>query len=146
MAARYGRPGAGGPRFSVSRPARRRRPRGDRPTRRTSMPLRSGVNLPTFGPHAGPDAVLAVAAAAERLGLPAVSVSERLLLPADPAWPNEAGLPEWPVLDPIEALTFAAAHTRRVRLATGVVNALFQPPIVLARRLATLDVLSGGRV
>jgi probable F420-dependent oxidoreductase len=104
------------------------------------------VNLPTFGPHAGPDAVAAVATAAERLGFHAVSVTERLLLPADPAWRNEAGLPEWPVLDPIEALTFAAAHTRRVQLGTGVVDALFQPPIVLARRLATLDVLSGGRV
>jgi len=110
------------------------------------MPLRSGVNLPTFGPHAGPDAVAAVATAAERLGFGAVSVTERLLLPADPAWRNEAGLPEWPVLDPIEALTFAAAHTRRVRLGTGVVDVLFQPPVVLARRLATLDVLSGGRV
>jgi len=33
-----------------------------------------------------------------------------------------------------------------VRLATGIVNALFQPPIVLARRLATLDRLSGGRL
>lgn len=110
------------------------------------MPVRLGVNLPTSGPHAGPGAVTAVAVAAERLGLHAVSASERLLLPASPAWRNEPGLPEWPVLDPIEALTWAAAHTRRVRLATGVVDALFQPPIVLARRLATLDVLSGGRV
>ncbi|HKE74627.1 MAG TPA: LLM class flavin-dependent oxidoreductase [Acidimicrobiales bacterium] len=110
------------------------------------MPVRLGVNLPTFGPHAGPAAVAAVATAAERLGLHAVSATERLLLPADPAWRNEAGLPEWPVLDPIEALTWAAAHTSRVRLATGVVDALFQPPLVLARRLATLDVLSGGRV
>jgi probable F420-dependent oxidoreductase len=111
------------------------------------MPVpRLGVNLPTFGPHAGPDAVAAVAVAAERSGFHAVSVTERLLLPAGPGWRNEAGLPEWPVLDPIEALTWAAAHTSRVRLATGVVDALFQPPILLARRLATLDVLSGGRV
>jgi alkanesulfonate monooxygenase SsuD/methylene tetrahydromethanopterin reductase-like flavin-dependent oxidoreductase (luciferase family) len=110
------------------------------------MPVRLGVNLPTFGPHAGPDAVAAVAVAAERLGLHAVSASERLLLPAGPGWRNEAGLPESPVLDPIEALTWAAAHTSRVRLATGVVDALFQPPIILARRLATLDLLSGGRV
>jgi probable F420-dependent oxidoreductase len=111
------------------------------------MPVpRLGVNLPTFGPHAGPVAVAAVAQAAERLGLHAVSATERLLLPAGPGWRNEAGLPESPVLDPVEALTWAAAHTTRVRLATGVVDALFQPPIVLARRLATLDVLSGGRV
>ena len=56
------------------------------------------------------------------------------------------GLPEEYVWEPIEVLTWAAAHTERVRLATGIVNALFQPPIVLARRLATLDRLSGGRL
>jgi alkanesulfonate monooxygenase SsuD/methylene tetrahydromethanopterin reductase-like flavin-dependent oxidoreductase (luciferase family) len=43
-------------------------------------------------------------------------------------------------------LTWAAAHTRRVRLTTGIVNAVFQPPILLARRLATLDQLSRGRL
>jgi alkanesulfonate monooxygenase SsuD/methylene tetrahydromethanopterin reductase-like flavin-dependent oxidoreductase (luciferase family) len=43
-------------------------------------------------------------------------------------------------------LTWAAAHTRRVRVSTGIVNAIFQPPVVLARRLATLDQLSRGRL
>ncbi|MCP3820979.1 LLM class flavin-dependent oxidoreductase [Streptomyces sp. A3M-1-3] len=43
-------------------------------------------------------------------------------------------------------LTWAAAHTRRIRVSSGAVNALFQPPIVLAPRLATLDRPSGGRL
>jgi alkanesulfonate monooxygenase SsuD/methylene tetrahydromethanopterin reductase-like flavin-dependent oxidoreductase (luciferase family) len=90
--------------------------------------------------------VVTVARAAERLGFHAVSVTERLLLPAREGWVNDAGLPESYVFDPIEVLTWAAARTRRVRLATGVVNAIFQPPILLARRLATLDQLSRGRV
>jgi probable F420-dependent oxidoreductase len=107
---------------------------------------RIGVGLPSFGPHAGPEAILTVATAAERLGFDSVSVSERLLLPAHEGWVNEAGLPETPVYDPIEVLTWVAAHTRRVRLLTAVVDSLFQPPIMLARRLATLDHLSGGRV
>ena len=107
---------------------------------------RVGIGLPVFGPHAGPEAVTTIATTAERLGFHAVSATERLLLPAGPDWHNEAGLPDWPVYDPIETLTWAAAHTRRIRLATGVVDSLFQPPIVLARRLATLDRLSGGRV
>jgi probable F420-dependent oxidoreductase len=111
----------------------------------TTMP-RIGVALPSGGPHAGPEAIAAVARAAERLGCYAVSVSERLLLPAGPGWRNEMGLPEDYVWDAVEVLTWAAAHTSRVRLATGIVNALFQPPIVLARRLATLDGLSGGRL
>ncbi len=87
-----------------------------------------------------------MAQAAERAGLHAVSVSERLLMPVRPGWSNDAGLPESHVWDPIEMLTWAAAHTARVRVATGIVNAIFQPPIVLARRLATLDRLSGGRL
>lgn len=107
---------------------------------------RVGVTLPTFGPHAGPEAIVTVARCADRLGLHSVATSERLLLPAGDDWDNAYGLPESYVWEPIEVLTWAAARTERVRLATGVVNALFQPPIVLARRLATLDRLSGGRL
>jgi probable F420-dependent oxidoreductase len=107
---------------------------------------RIGVSLPTFGPYAGPDAVATVATAAERLGFYGVSATERLLLPATPGWQNTYGLPETPVYDPLEMLTWAAAHTKRVRLSTAVLVSLFQPPIVLARRLATLDQLSGGRL
>ncbi|GAB3479086.1 TIGR03619 family F420-dependent LLM class oxidoreductase [Amycolatopsis cihanbeyliensis] len=107
---------------------------------------RVGVSLPSFGPHTSAEAIVTVAVAADRLGFHAVSATERLLLPAGPDWCNEMGLPEYDVWDIVEVLTWASAHTRRVRLATGVVNALFQPPVVLARRLATLDQLSGGRL
>jgi alkanesulfonate monooxygenase SsuD/methylene tetrahydromethanopterin reductase-like flavin-dependent oxidoreductase (luciferase family) len=107
---------------------------------------RIGVSLPHFGPYVGPDAVVTVAQAAERFGFHAVSVSERLLMPVRPDWSNNAGLPESHVWEPLEMLTWAAAHTRRIRVSTGIVNAIFQPPIVLARRLATLDQLSRGRL
>jgi alkanesulfonate monooxygenase SsuD/methylene tetrahydromethanopterin reductase-like flavin-dependent oxidoreductase (luciferase family) len=50
------------------------------------------------------------------------------------------------VFDPVETLTYVAAHTRRVRLGTSVIDALFHVPVVLARRLATLDHFSGGRL
>ncbi|MGP4016864.1 TIGR03619 family F420-dependent LLM class oxidoreductase [Saccharopolyspora sp. 5N708] len=107
---------------------------------------RIGVSLPHFGPHAGPDAVTTVAQAAERFGFHTVSVTERLLMPVRPDWSNGAQLPESYVWDPLEMLTWAAACTRRIRLTTGVLNSIFQPPIVLARRLATLDQLSRGRL
>ncbi|MGJ6962841.1 TIGR03619 family F420-dependent LLM class oxidoreductase [Streptosporangium sp. G11] len=110
-----------------------------------SLP-RIGVSLPHFGPHAGPDALVTVARATERLGFHAVSVSERLLMPVGPDWTNDAGLPESHVWDSLEMLTWAAAHTERIRVSTGIVNSIFQPPIVLARRLATLDRLSRGRL
>jgi probable F420-dependent oxidoreductase len=105
-----------------------------------------GVGLPIGGPHASPAAVEAVATAADRLGFSSVSLSERLLLPAGPDWSNDYGLPDWPFYDAIESLTWVAAKTGGIRLRTDVVVPLFQQPIVLARRLATLDHLSGGRV
>ena len=49
-------------------------------------------------------------------------------------------------LDPVEALTFVAAHTRRITLGTSVLNMPFYNPVVLSRRLATVDLLSGGRL
>jgi alkanesulfonate monooxygenase SsuD/methylene tetrahydromethanopterin reductase-like flavin-dependent oxidoreductase (luciferase family) len=107
---------------------------------------RIGVSLPHFGPYAGPDAIVTVAQAAEQFGFHAVSVSDRLLMPVRSDWSNDANLPESHVWEPLEMLTWAAAHTRRIRVSAGIVNAIFQPPIVLARRLATLDQLSRGRL
>ena len=111
----------------------------------TNVP-RIGVSLPHFGPYAGPDAVVTVAQAAEQFGFHAVSASERLLMPVRQDWRNDAKLPESYAWDPLEMLTWAAACTERIRVSTGIVNAIFQPPIVLARRLATLDQLSRGRL
>ncbi|RJO68434.1 TIGR03619 family F420-dependent LLM class oxidoreductase [Nocardia panacis] len=107
---------------------------------------RIGVNIPYLDPHAGPDAVVAVAQASERLGFHAVSASERLLIPTGAHWNNDAGLPETHAWDSLEVLTWAAAHTSRIRVTTAILNTIFQPPLVLARRLATLDRLSKGRL
>ncbi|MFC5823541.1 TIGR03619 family F420-dependent LLM class oxidoreductase [Nonomuraea insulae] len=107
---------------------------------------RIGVSLPYVGPHAGPDAVVTVAQAAERLGFHAVSVSDRLLIPAGPQWDNDAGVPEFHVWDSLGVLTWAAAHTRRIRVSTSILNTIFHSPAVLARSLATLDQLSKGRL
>jgi probable F420-dependent oxidoreductase len=105
-----------------------------------------GFRPPTFGRYAGPDSLVQVAQAVEEAGFHSVAASERLLLPARADWDNDAGLPQSHVWEPLEMLTWVAAHTRRIRIVTGIVNAIFQPPIVLARRLATLDRLSGGRL
>lgn len=107
---------------------------------------RVGVGLPVLGPHADPDTIARLAQAADRLGFSSVSISERLLLPAGPAWTNDFGLPEWPAFDTLEALTWVAAHTQRIRLRSDVIIPLFQQPVVLARRLATLDHFSRGRL
>jgi probable F420-dependent oxidoreductase len=107
-----------------------------------------GVGVPSYGRHASPDAIAAVAEAAERLGFHSMWTFERLLVPLRPDGTNPYGLPQHngSVYDPLEALTWVAAHTRRIGLGTLVLNPLFQPPVVVAKRLATLDRLSNGRL
>jgi probable F420-dependent oxidoreductase len=114
--------------------------------------MRVGFALPTIGPAAGPESVRRAAERAEALGYDGLWVADRLLHPVKPRTPYPASadgsLPEVyrVVLDPLESLTFAAAVTRRVTLGTSVLDIPFYNPVVLARRLTTLDVLSGGRL
>jgi len=108
-----------------------------------------GIALPQYGRIVTPESILHVAVEAERMGLASLWVSDRLLLPIRPLdtfdgdpWPEMFAT----VYDPLEMLTYVAAKTRRVRLGTSVLSALFQNPVTLARRFATIDRLSGGRV
>ena len=101
--------------------------------------------LPTLGPLGGAGRDLTRAAQrAEALGYHSAWVADRLLRPSRrarrtrPRPTGPAGVLQ-AVLDPVEALTFAAAHTRRITLGTSVLNMPFYNPVVLARRLATLD-------
>lgn len=111
------------------------------------MTPRIGTALPTAGDAATPAAIVTVAQTAERLGLASIWTFERLLRPVSADGDNPYGLPAHyaSVLDPIDALTWAAAHTSRIQLGTSVLDTLFHPPVVLAKRIATLDLLSGGR-
>jgi probable F420-dependent oxidoreductase len=82
------------------------------------------------------------------MGLASLWVSDRMLLPTRPKDTFDGD--PWPEIfatayDPIEMLTLVAARTRKVRLGTSVMSALFQNPVTLARRFATLDGLSDGR-
>jgi probable F420-dependent oxidoreductase len=113
--------------------------------------MKVGISLPQMGPQATPENLIRVARRAEELGYASVWVLERLLWPINPQEPYPASpdglLPEayQSVLDPIETLAFVAAHTTRVRLGTSVIVLPYHTPVELARRVATLDVLSGGR-
>jgi probable F420-dependent oxidoreductase len=110
-----------------------------------------GIALPTSARYASPEAIVQVAQAAEKLGYTAVWTYERLLYalgdipqPGGPPRPLPSSYKL--VYEPIETLTFVAARTKTIRLGTSVIVAPFHVPVVLARRLATLDHLSGGRV
>lgn len=114
--------------------------------------MRLGLTIPTFGPLATAENVIAVARHAESTGYESLWSGDRTLAPVAPK-DSYPGTPDGRMpaayayhLDPLTALTFAAAHTTRARLGTSAVNALWHPPLLLARTLSTLDVLSGGRV
>jgi probable F420-dependent oxidoreductase len=95
---------------------------------------------------------VAVAREAESLGYHSLWTVQRVLYPSAPR--NEyAGSPggPWPayfesVADGLVALGYVAGATSRIRLGTAVVNLLYYPPVLLAKQLATLDVVSGGRL
>jgi probable F420-dependent oxidoreductase len=113
--------------------------------------MRLGFALPQIGSVAGRDGLVTVAQRAEDLGFDSLWVLDRILFPVKPRAPYPAGDGSLPVkykntLDPLETLTFVAANTRRIALGTSILNLPSYNPVLLARRLTTLDVLSGGRL
>jgi probable F420-dependent oxidoreductase len=114
--------------------------------------MKIGFSLPNIGPIGTVEAVTKVAQRAEALGYNSLWTIERLLWPLNlqkpyPGTPD-GSLPEIykQVLDPLEALTYVAAQTKKIRLGTSVLDLPYYNPVVLARRLTTLDVLSNGRL
>jgi|SRR5690348_2673759 probable F420-dependent oxidoreductase len=113
--------------------------------------MKAGLVLPQTGDSATRENVLYIAKEAERQGLNSVWVLERLLWPLKPKTPY-GGTPDGTlpvdyqnVLDPLETLTYVAGNTSQISLGTCLIDMLFHNPVVLARRFATLDVLSHER-
>jgi probable F420-dependent oxidoreductase len=113
--------------------------------------LKVGITLPQAGEQSTKENIVRTAKAAEDEGFDSLWVFERLLWPINPQTPYVAtpdgSLPvEYQnILDPLETLTYVAANTNKIALGTSVMDMLFHNPVVLARRFATLDVLSEGR-
>ena len=114
--------------------------------------MKIGIVLPHMGPHATIENIINLAKTAEQEKFDSLWVGERLLWPVNPQTPfpgnPDGSLPTiyQNVLDGLETLTFVAANTDRIALGTSVIDMLFHNPVVLARRFATLDILSGGRI
>ena len=114
--------------------------------------MRLGFNLPNLGLASGPEAVIQVAKRAEELGYDSLWVTERLLYPLNPQSPY-AGSPDGSLpeaykiaLDPLHTLVLAGANTSRIALGTSILDMPYYNPVLLARSLTTLDVISGGRL
>ncbi|ONI74113.1 hypothetical protein BWI15_12150 [Kribbella sp. ALI-6-A] len=112
--------------------------------------MKLGLGLPHYSDEARPDRLVTFAHRAEALGYDSLWALERLLRPLEPKNAPWEGMrpPQYyaKVFDPIETLTYVAAHTTTISLGTSVIDALFHVPVVLAKRLATLDHFSGGRL
>lgn len=114
--------------------------------------MQIGFSLPNIGPIGTAEAVTKVAQRAEALGYHSLWTIERLLYPLNlqrpyPGTPD-GSLPEIykHSLDPLEALTFVAGQTKKIKLGTSVLDMPYYNPVMLARRLSTLDFLSNGRL
>jgi probable F420-dependent oxidoreductase len=104
--------------------------------------VRLGLGLPVSGTWATPETLRHVAQRADELGFDSLWAFQRLLHPVDDDW----GAAYHAVHDPLTSLAYAAAVTSRVRLGVAVVMAPYYAPIVLAKALTTIDVLSHGRL
>jgi probable F420-dependent oxidoreductase len=114
--------------------------------------MRLGFALPQVGALCDPELLATAVRRGEALGYTSAWVNDRVLWPTAPKAPYPASadgaLPvEWQRnLDALDVLTFAAAHSTTLRLGTSVLVLPLYQPVLLARRLTTIDVLSGGRL
>ncbi|WP_375486927.1 LLM class F420-dependent oxidoreductase [uncultured Mycobacterium sp.] len=105
------------------------------------------------GVTADPGWMVSFAAHVEACGFESIVVAEHTVLAVhyDSLYPYDSSgrvdlAADCPVPDPLELLTFLAGHTTRLGLATGVLVLPNHHPVVLAKRAATVDALSGGRL
>ncbi len=97
------------------------------------------------GAYADPESVALIAQTAEALGYDSIWVGEHPVL-IDPHEPPSPLPPHSELMDPIPVLAYAAATTERILLGTGIVILPLRNPVILAKELATIDVLSRGRL
>jgi len=100
-----------------------------------------GVGLPHFRRLASTEAIVTVAQQAEALGFDSVWVSDHIVVP-------RSAIPRFGEVffEPFTTLAYVAGKTRRIRLGTSVIILPYRHPLFMGKALATLDVLSGGRL
>src|SRR3984893_4602981 len=101
-----------------------------------------GINT---GPCANPSTAATVARAAETAGFESLWTGEHIVLP-EPQVPPSPVPADTPFLDSAIALAYVAAQTTKVKLGTGIIILPQRNPAVLAKELASVDVLSSGRL
>ena len=112
-----------------------------------------GFSLPGRGPLARPDSLVKLARKADELRYASVFVTDHVVIPTSykstyPYSPTGRTAGDWSqgYLEPLALMSFLAGATSRVKLGTSVLVIPYRNPVVTAKMLATLDVMSGGRV
>ena len=112
-----------------------------------------GFSLPGRGPLARPDVLVKLAERADALRYASVFVTDHVVIPSTysstyPYSPTGRTAGDWSqgYLEPLALMSFLAGATARVRLGTSVLVIPYRNPVVTAKMLATLDVMSRGRV
>ena len=114
--------------------------------------MKFGYLFANAGPFADPELFAHLATTAEDVGIESLWTVEHVVVPVgyESTYPYDPsgrmpGPENSPIFDPILPLTYAAAITSKIKLATGVVILPQRHPFYIAKEAATLDVLSGGR-
>jgi len=107
--------------------------------------MKLGLFAINYGTCADPDSAIEVAKHAEAAGFESVWTGEHVVLP-DPIPANSSFEPNLPFLDTTVALTLAATHTTTLKVASGVVILPLRNPVLLAKELASIDIVSRGRL
>ncbi|HLG49793.1 MAG TPA: LLM class F420-dependent oxidoreductase [Reyranella sp.] len=113
--------------------------------------MRYGFYLPTRGPLATRDGVLSLAREGERLGLHSAMIADHIVFPvsSDSPYPYTLDGKHPSVGDALETFSLlgvVAGATEKLRLVTSVLILPYRNPVLTAKMVASLDVLSGGRV
>lgn len=115
--------------------------------------MKFGVMFANVGPMAFAEGAIGIAKAAEDAGIESLWTVEHTVVPAgyQSAYPYSdsgrmPGPEDSPIPDPLIWMAYVAAATSTIRLATGILILPQRNPITLAKEVATLDQLSGGRV
>lgn len=115
--------------------------------------MKYGFTVPSRGPLATPEALVTIAKRGEQLGYDSISLGDHILVPKDidSTYPyTETG--EFPgsssgsSMDQLTVLSYLAGQTEQIKLATSVMIVPHRNPLVAAKALTTIDVLSKGRL
>ena len=116
------------------------------------MPTTFGTSMPSRGDMASPANLRTLAQRAESLGFDSAWVSDHIILPrsVDSFYPYAANgvatfRPDEDYYEPLAALNFLAGCTQKIRLGTHVLILPYRNPVLPAKMISTLDVLSEGR-